>query len=137
MSGNYFENQNTANHILVILKSYLYMCRYKGESHTYTEVFTVLYTLNIILKKKTNSTFHVSPKQKWQNNKISSMWWCQWIIFWNIIQHKKNQSMIWWCIGNRQKLKMLAKIQIELIRNTNVRKKQTTDINVLNRLQIQ
>ena len=64
------------------------MCRYKGESHTYTEVFTVLYTLNIILKKKTNSTFYVSPKQKRQINKIGLMWRCQWIIFWNIIQHK-------------------------------------------------
>ena len=45
MSGIYIENKNTAIHILVILKSYLYMCRYKGESHTYTEV---LYTLYII-----------------------------------------------------------------------------------------
>ena len=32
---------------------------------------------------------------------------------------------------------MLAKIQIELIRNANVRKKETTDINVLHSLQVQ
>lgn len=54
ISKKYHENQNTANHILLILKCYIYICLYIGvdvkeKSHTYTEVLnTSIFILKLI-----------------------------------------------------------------------------------------
>jgi len=67
ISESYIESQNTANNICFILKCYIYKCRCKGESpHLYGGLQYLTYYIQI----EKNSTFHMSPKQTEQINKI-------------------------------------------------------------------
>ena len=63
ISERYIENQNTVNHILLILRCYIYRCRYKGEI---TYLHGGLQDLKCYIKIEKNSTFYISSKQKEQ-----------------------------------------------------------------------
>ena len=65
ISKKYHENQNTANHILLILKCYIYRCRCKGEIQHLHRGFEYI---NFYIKIDKNPTFYVCHKQKEEIN---------------------------------------------------------------------